>query len=137
MLGWLKQIVGRRPTLGDAPRNVELKRESGTRDPKTVMNVVDEFYQRSRQQTPFGVHALVEAGAADLQSYEEVLEVCRLIVKHCNIDPIMPSLKKDLGKEQLLAFLRWHEANDIEKEEYRNGSSVRALLDRFRTDHSK
>ena len=115
-------------------QDVAVQETEDKRPRRTVTQVFEAFYEQNPEPTPYGIHALLEAGAADLEDYRQVLEVCTTIKNHCNMDPISPSLKKKLANQELLAFLRWHEANDIAKEEYRDGTSIEELVLTFRAD---
>ena len=144
MFGWLRKLTGDRRRAGDTngvlqngdderqPREFGRGIDADERPRRTVAEVFEAFYEHNRQPTPFGIHALCEAGAAELRDDREVLAVCERIVNHCNFDPISPMLRKNLADEELLAFLRWHEASDIDKEEYQDGTAE--LIRRFRAE---
>ncbi len=147
MIGWLRRLTGAsRGDRGTRSRKPQ-QADDGPRDRagadyylqprRTVSQVFDEFYARNPQRTPFGIHRLCEAGAASLENDEDLRAVCDRIAKHCNMDPISPTLRKSLGNDRLLAYLRWHAANDIDEEQYRDGRSIIELVRRFEKDTSQ
>ena len=98
------------------------------------MEVAAAFLEQNPARTPFGVHALVRAGAAGLSSYQDVVAACEKIIEHGNVDPLSPTLRRELDKKELLEFLRWHAAEDIATDEYRDENAIRQLIRRFRNE---
>ena len=100
------------------------------------MEVAAAFLEQNPARTPFGVHALVQAGATELSSYQDVVAACEKIIEHGNVDPLSPTLRRELDKKELLEFLKWHAAEDIAPEEYRDENAIRRLIRRFRNERA-
>ena len=58
------------------------------------------------------------------------------IIEHGNVDPLSPTLRRELDKKELLEFLRWHAAEDITTDEYRDENAIRHLIRRFRNERA-
>ncbi|MCA9131657.1 MAG: hypothetical protein KDA45_00810 [Planctomycetales bacterium] len=108
----------------------------GTIQPLTIFNVVDRFLAQNPAPTPFGVHALIVAGATELMSPEEVLQACEKIQEHGYQYPLNPTLQAELSKAELLGFLRWQARSDIDVEAYQNENTIRQLIERYREEAS-
>jgi hypothetical protein len=140
MLGWLKKLIG--AAFGAEARELSLPVRSLAAprlDPKagrTVMEVVDTFLLQNPKPTPFGTHALIAAGAAELRDAHEVLAACEKIAAHGYAYPLSPTLGSVLVREELLAFLRWQAAAAIPQAEYAQEPSIRRLIARFRAEGS-
>lgn len=135
MFAWLKKIVSRSaaPTAPVkqpvAPPADDLRM---TIQVATVWQVVDRFLTNNPSPTPFGVHALVNAGAANLLDASELIEVCEKIQEHGYQFPINPTLINELNTSELLEFIRWHGQAGVEQEYYANEATLRELIQRFR-----
>ena len=137
MFAWLKRIVTRsNPSAAPAqsprvPPAVDLRQ---TLQVATVWQVVDRFLTQNPAPTPFGVHALVDAGAANLLDASELIQVCEKIQEHGYQYPINPTLLQELKQPELLEFLRWHGQNEVEREYYANEVTLRELIQQFHAD---
>ncbi len=132
MFGWLKRLLpGGRAT--EVPANVpsEQAEERGVR---RVRDVLDDFLTQNPQPTPYMVHALVSAGAADLPDSAAVLQLCELIQTHGYQYPLNPTLQNELKQSEILLYLRWQASAGADREEYRDQSTIRRLIERFRTE---
>jgi hypothetical protein len=132
MFGWLKKLLpGARAT--EVPANAPSE-QAEERTVRRVRDVLDEFLTQNPQPTPHMVHALVSAGAADLPDSEAVLQLCELIQTHGYQYPLNPTLQKELKQSEILPYLQWQVATGADREEYRDQSTIRHLIERFRTD---
>ena len=135
MFTWLKKLVSNPTPPAKAPEGpVILPREDvrETIQIATVWEVIDRFLQNNPSPTVYGVHALVEAGAANLLEPAELLQACEKIQEHGYQYPLNPTLINELEQGQLLEFLSWHGQNQIEIEFYANEATIRELIERFR-----
>lgn len=137
MFAWLNKIVTRSkpsaaPSQGTRVPPADDLRQ--TLQVATVWQVVDRFLTRNPAPTPFGVHALVDAGAANLLDPSELIQVCEKIREHGYQYPINPTLLQELKQSELLEFLRWHGQNEVEREYYANEMTLRELIQQFRAD---
>ncbi|WP_182870401.1 hypothetical protein [Stieleria mannarensis] len=135
MFAWLKKLVsGPAPPAAspDSPRTVPQSDLRQTLQVATVWQVVDRFLTQNPAPTPLGVHALVDAGAANLLDASELIQVCEKIQEHGYQFPINPTLINELKPPELLEFLRWHQQHDVEPEYYANEATIRELIERFR-----
>ena len=96
------------------------------------MTVVDRFLTENPQRTPYGVHALIAAGATDFQDPAEVPRACAKIQEHGYQFPLNPTLRNELSADQWLEYLRWHVRQSVSKEEYEHEHRIRQLIQRFR-----
>ncbi|MCO8124005.1 hypothetical protein NHH03_19835 [Stieleria sp. TO1_6] len=137
MFKWLKKIVsGSTPPAPPTGSTVVSKAAlQQTLQMATVWEVVDRFLVNNPSPTPYGVHALVDAGAANLMESSELFQVCEKIQEHGYQYPLNPTLRNELDPSELLEFLRWHGQNRIEKEYYANESTLRELIQQFRLSH--
>ncbi len=94
--------------------------------------MVDKFLVNNPTPTPFGIHALVAAGAANLLDPKELTEVCEKIQEHGYQYPINPTLANELRESELLDFVRWQSENEVDKESYANELGVKGLIEQFR-----
>jgi hypothetical protein len=131
MFGWLKKLLpGARATESSASAPSE---QAAARAVRRVRDVFDDFLTQNPQPTPHMVHALVSAGAADLPDSEAVLQLCELIQTHGYQYPLNPTLQKELKQSEILPYLQWQASASTDREEYRDQSTIRHLIERFRT----
>jgi hypothetical protein len=120
-------------TTGTSPVGSEDNFDAGkTLEPLTVASVMDRFLVQNPTPTPYSVHALVKAGANELLTSEEVLEVCAKIRQHGYQYPLNPTLMAELDELDLLPFLRWQALANVPIAAYQNENSIRQLIDDFR-----
>ena len=132
MFGWLKNILtAGKQKAHHVPPPVDYV-PSGTIKPLSVMQVVDNFLTQNPAPTPFGVHALIAAGATELLSGEELVEACEKIQEHGYQYPINPTLQHDLNHAEILRFLRWQSKTHVELDAYQDENTIRDLISRFR-----
>lgn len=135
MFKWLKNLVSASPAkTQDSQGPVILPKENlrETLQIATVWEVVDRFLKNNPSPTPFGVHALVDAGAANLLEPTELFQACDKIQEHGYQYPLNPTLVNEMEPEEILEFVRWHGQNLIEQEYYANESTIRELVQKFR-----
>ena len=98
---------------------------------------MDGFLTQNPAPTPYSVHALIAAGAADLAEPAELLQVCEKIQEHGYQYPLNPTLRSDLTESELLDFLVWQAGTGVDREEYRNENTIRELIGEFREETGK
>ena len=135
MFTWLKKLVSNSAAPAQAPKGPIILPKEDPRDTiqlATVWEVVDRFLKNNPSPTVYGVHALVEAGAANLLEPAELFQACEKIQEHGYQYPLNPTLINELEQGEFLEFLSWHGQNQIELEFYANESTIRELIERFR-----
>ena len=105
---------------------------TGTLKAVSAWDVADRYLQRNPSPTPFTVHALIEAGAADLLEASELLIACQKIEDHGYRHPINGVLLRELSKPELLDFIHWQARESVPKESYANENTILQLIDRFK-----
>ena len=131
MFNWLNKMLGRKPPRANDTGSEPVATTAKGQSDRTAMEIAAAFIEQNPSRTAFGVHALVRAGAAELQCYKDVIAACEKIKEHGNVDPLSPTLRRELPKEELLEFLQWHAAEEIETEEYKDENAIRELIRRF------
>lgn len=135
MLNWITNLFTAKPAAPASsvvPITTCMDSGEETLQLATVWEVVDRFLTANPQPTVHGVHALLEAGAANLLEPNELIQVCEKIEQHGYQYPINPTLSRELSREELMEFFRWQRNNQIEKEYYANEATIRELIERFR-----
>lgn len=136
MFDWLKKRTKQKTTQSTetARTPTSAKAVDPDRPSRTAAEVFEAFYDRHKVPTPLGIHALIDAGAADLPSKEDVLYVCDQIRKHCDMEAFVPSARRELTDDELLPFLRWHQTSEVSQEAYYNADTVLQMIKRFRSE---
>ena len=129
MLGWLKRLFGGAESAAPAG-----PASAAARPRRELMDVVDAFLTQNPQPTPYGVHALLAAGVAELGDSQTALQACERIAEHGYQYPLNPTLRDELQDHEILPYLQWHAASGIAREEYRNENTIRKLIRRFRDE---
>ncbi|MCA9139175.1 MAG: hypothetical protein KDB00_20520 [Planctomycetales bacterium] len=135
MFNWIKKLVGASNATDQVPDQPRPQPTDNLRETihiVSVWSVVDRFLTNNPTPTPYGVQALVDAGAVNLLDSEELLQACEKIQEHGYQHPINPTLMNELSQTELLEFVRWHGQYAIEKEYYANEMTIRELIERFR-----
>lgn len=138
MFKWIKNLVAgssKPPQESQPPNREPIENLRETIHVVSVWSVVDRFLTNNPTPTPYGVQALVEAGAVNLLDSDELLQACEKIQEHGYQHPINPTLINELTKPELLEFVRWHDQYQIELEYYANEMTIRELIERFRIGH--
>ncbi len=99
----------------------------------TAWDVVDRFLVNNPAPTPYSVHALIDAGAADLMDHAELLQACEKIQEHGYQYPLNGALVAKLDESELMDFLRWQSRTDIAKGCYDNEVKIGELVEHFRS----
>lgn len=146
MFRWLKSLVGSAPSKPAEPEAPLISEETlrvddtqeidisqGTIKVASVWEVADQYIVSNPARTPFGVHALIMAGATNLMGPEELQEVCHKIQQHGLPDPINPTLRRELTDEELFNLLEWMNVNNIPQEQFREEPSIMDMLRLFRS----
>ena len=144
MLKWLRKMLGSPTDEPETPSEPKpqppVKPQRPAKEPEagkiSVMDVVDRFLAEDPTVNPYGVFCLIESGATRLTSDEEVVQACAKIREHGRMFPLSPTLQTELRRSETLAFLRWHETAQVNREAYQNENTIRALLERFRSEHT-
>ena len=98
----------------------------------SAWDVADRYLKDNPSPTPYTMHALVDAGAADLLDASELLDACQKIADHGYQFPINGVLLNDLSDSELLRFVRWQAQVGVAKESYANELKIRELIEMFR-----
>ncbi|OUT60714.1 MAG: hypothetical protein CBB71_06765 [Rhodopirellula sp. TMED11] len=146
MFRWLKSLVGSAPTAPVEPEapliseatlraddTQEINLSQSTIKVASVWEVADQYIVDNPARTPFGVHALIMAGATNLMGPSELQEVCQKIQQHGLPDPINPTLRRELTAEELFDLLEWMNVNNIPQEHFRDEPSLMNMIRLFRS----
>ncbi|QDT61023.1 hypothetical protein SV7mr_35530 [Stieleria bergensis] len=146
MFRWLRSLVGSAPTAPVEPESPliseatlraddtqEINLSQSTIKVASVWEVADQYIVDNPAQTPFGVHALIMAGATNLMGHSELQEVCQKIQQHGLPDPINPTLRRELTAEELFDLLEWMNVNNIPQEHFRDEPSLMNMIRLFRS----
>ena len=98
----------------------------------SAWDVADRYLRDNPTPTPYTMHALVDAGAADLLDASELLDACQKIADHGYQFPINGVLLNDLSESDLLRFVHWQAQVGVAKESYANELKIRELIEMFR-----
>ena len=150
MFGWVKRVLSGSASGKNSQNEVGLKRSAGADNngsdslfdddlaSKTTLqfaspwDVADKYLLNNPSPTPYTVHALVEAGAADLLDPVDLTTACQKIEEHGYQYPINPVLANALTEAELLKFVRWQAQVGVAKESYANEMKLRELMEMFR-----
>ncbi len=131
MFKWLKSLFGG-GSSSPAPATPARTPETATPGTLSVMEVTDRFIQANPTRTPFGVSALIEAGATELGSSQEVMQACDRIAEHGCMYPLSPTVLREVSKHEMLEFLRWNAEQGVKRDAYRDENTIRAVIGRYR-----
>jgi len=98
----------------------------------SAWDVADRYLRDNPAPTPCTMHALVDAGAANLLEASELLDACQKIADHGYQFPINGVLLNDLSESDLLQFVHWQARVGVAKESYANELKIRELIEMFR-----
>lgn len=98
----------------------------------SAWDVADKYLRNNPAPTPYTMHALIDAGAADLLDASELLDACQKIADHGYQFPINGVLLNDLSESDLLRFVHWQARVGVAKESYANELKIRELIEMFR-----
>jgi hypothetical protein len=134
MFKWLKKRRSAEQSPATAPHSPANSGSITTDTLKlvSVWDVVDQFLTQNPQPTPYSVHALIDAGAANLLDPPELMQVCEKIQEHGYQYPINGVLLSNLDATELLGFLRWQSKSAVEKSAYDNEATISVLIEHFR-----
>ena len=105
---------------------------TGTLKAVSAWDVADRYLQMNPSPTPFTVHALIKAGAADLLEPSELRIACQKIKDHGYRHPLNGVLLRELSEPELLDFIHWQAQESVPKESYANENTILQLIDRFK-----
>lgn len=126
MFGWLHKLISGGEQTKPATEPIT-KQEI-----LSVETVLDAFLVRNPKKVVFMIHALVEAGGADLSDSDVVHAVCEKIETHGYQYPFNPTLRRELNSSEWLPFLQWHARSSIAHDDYLNENTILELINRFR-----
>lgn len=130
MIRWLKSLFGGgRRSAAPVPPASAVPKTAGT---LSVLEVTDRFIQANPARTPFGVPALLAAGVTELGSSAEVMQACDRIAEHGCMYPLSPTIVREIGKHEILEFLRWNAGEGVSRDDYRDENTIRDLIGRYR-----
>lgn len=98
----------------------------------SAWDVADRYLRNNPAPTPYTMHALIDAGAADLLDASELLDACQKIAEHGYQFPINGVLLNNLSDSELLRFVRWQAQVGVAKESYANELKIREIIEMFR-----
>ena len=98
----------------------------------SAWDVADRYLRDNPAPTPYTMHALIDAGAANLLDASELLDACQKIADHGYQFPINGVLLNDLSESDLLRFVHWQARVGVAKESYANELKIRELIEMFR-----